>query len=49
MKEQNRAMLLISADLEELFRISDRLFVIHRGSIVADLPTEKTNIDEVGF
>ena len=49
MKEQNRAMLLLSADLEELFRLSDRLVVMHRGKVVADLVTEKTNIAEVGF
>ena len=49
MKEQNRAILLISADLEELFRIADRILVLHRGKIVADLPTEKTDIEEVGY
>lgn len=49
MKEQKRAILLISADLEELFRIADRILVLHRGKIVADLPTEKTDIEEVGY
>ena len=49
MRSQNRATLLISADLEELFRISDRIVVLHRGKIVADLPTEKTNVDQVGY
>ena len=44
-----RGMLLISADLEELFRLSDRLLVMHRGKIVADLITEKTNVTEVGY
>lgn len=46
--EQGRAILLISADLEELFRLSDRILVLYRGRIVADLVTEKTTIDEVG-
>lgn len=46
--DQGRAVLLISADLEELFRLSDRILVLYRGRIVADLPTEMTNIDEVG-
>lgn len=46
--ERGRAILLISADLEELFRLSDRLLVLYRGRIVADLPTAATNIDEVG-
>ncbi|MBW6472510.1 MAG: ABC transporter ATP-binding protein [Anaerolineaceae bacterium] len=49
MKEQKRAILLISADLEELFRIADRILVLHRGMIVADLPTEKTDIEQVGY
>lgn len=49
MRSQDRATLLISADLEELFRISDRIVVLHRGKIVADLPTEKTNVDQVGY
>ncbi len=49
MRSQQRAILLISADLEELFRLADRIVVIHRGRIVADLPTEQTNIDQVGY
>jgi general nucleoside transport system ATP-binding protein len=49
MRSQDRAILLISADLEELFRISDRIVVLNRGRIVADLPTEKTNVDQVGY
>ena len=49
MRLQDRAILLISADLEELFRISDRIVVLNRGKIVADLPTEKTNLEQVGY
>lgn len=49
MRGQNRAILLISADLEELFRIADRILVIHRGNIVADLPIEQAHIDQIGY
>ena len=49
MRGEKRAILLISADLDELFRISDRILVLHRGRIVADLVTELTNITEVGY
>lgn len=49
MRDQNRGMLLISADLEELFRLSDRLVVMHRGKVVAELITDQTNITEVGY
>ncbi len=48
MREADRAVLLISADLEELFLIADRILVMHRGQIVADLTTERTTIQEVG-
>lgn len=49
MRSQNRGILLISADLEELFRLSDRLVVMHKGKVVAELETEKTNVSEVGY
>ncbi len=49
MRAQKRGMLLISADLEELFRLCDRLVVMHRGKIVAELITEQTNVTEVGY
>jgi len=49
MRGQNRAILLISADLEELFRIADRILVIFRGKIVADLPVAQTNIEQIGY
>jgi len=49
MRAKMRGMLLISADLEELFRLSDRLLVMHRGKVVAELITEKTNVTEVGY
>jgi simple sugar transport system ATP-binding protein len=49
MRDEDRAILLISADLDELFRLSDRIMVLHRGRFVADLKTEETDIDEVGF
>lgn len=49
MRAQDRAILLISADLEELFRIADRILVLHRGKFVADLPVESTNVTRVGY
>ncbi|HPB07805.1 MAG TPA: heme ABC transporter ATP-binding protein, partial [Rectinema sp.] len=48
MRQENRAILVISADLEELFLIADRILVMHRGRIVADLVTDQTSIEEVG-
>jgi simple sugar transport system ATP-binding protein len=49
MKDEGHAILLLSADLEELFRLSDRILVLHRGQIVANLETEHTSIEEVGI
>jgi general nucleoside transport system ATP-binding protein len=49
MRARQRGMLLISADLEELFRLCDRLVVMHRGKVVAELVTEETNVTEVGY
>jgi simple sugar transport system ATP-binding protein len=48
MRKENRAILVISADLEELFLIADRILVMHRGRIVANLVTDQTSIEEVG-
>ena len=45
---ENRAVLLISAEIEELFLIADRLLVLFRGEIVADLAVESTSIEEIG-
>jgi simple sugar transport system ATP-binding protein len=49
MQVQGRAVLLISADLEELFLIADRIVVLYRGEIVADLPIENASVEEVGY
>jgi simple sugar transport system ATP-binding protein len=49
MRSRQRGILLISADLEELFRLCDRLVVMHRGKVVAELETEATNVTEVGY
>ncbi|MGQ0605172.1 MAG: ABC transporter ATP-binding protein [Anaerolineales bacterium] len=48
-RDEGRAILLISADLDELFRLADRLVVMHRGAMVADVPTEQTNVEQVGL
>jgi len=42
------AVLLISADLDEIFRLSDRVVVLFKGRAVAELDTLATTRDEVG-
>ncbi|HVN55512.1 MAG TPA: ABC transporter ATP-binding protein [Anaerolineaceae bacterium] len=49
MREAGRAILLISADLEELFMLSDRIVVLYRGEIAADLPVESTSVEDIGM
>jgi simple sugar transport system ATP-binding protein len=48
-RDEGRAILLISADLDELFRLADRIAVMHRGAVAADVPTEETGVEQVGL
>jgi ABC-type uncharacterized transport system ATPase subunit len=48
MRDAGRAVFVISADIDEIFSLSDRILVIYRGRIVADLVAEDTNVEEVG-
>ena len=43
------AILLISEDLEELLKISDRIAVIHRGKISESFPRESISITQLGL
>jgi simple sugar transport system ATP-binding protein len=43
------AVLLISEDLEELFALSDRIAVMYRGRIMADLPVAEATVERVGL
>ena len=48
-RQEGRAVLLISADLEELFLLADRIVVLCRGALVADLPAEQATVEQVGY
>jgi ABC-type uncharacterized transport system ATPase subunit len=48
MRDAGRGVFVISADLDEIFSISDRILVIYRGQIVANLAAAATDVDEVG-
>jgi simple sugar transport system ATP-binding protein len=49
LRSRGGAVLLISEDLEELFQLSDRIAVMYRGRIVADLPVEEASVERVGL
>lgn len=48
MRDAGKSVFVISADLDEIFSISDRILVIYRGRIVADLLVDATTPEEVG-
>jgi simple sugar transport system ATP-binding protein len=48
-RSEGAGILLISADLDELFSLSDRLAVIYSGSIVSTLDPNKTTPEELGL
>lgn len=49
LRSRKRAVLLVSADLDELFMVADRIVVMCQGEVVADLATDATSREEVGY
>ncbi len=48
-KQQGKAILLVSADLEEILSLSDRIAVMYEGKIVGIINAEDANEDNVGI
>jgi len=48
-RDEGRAILLISLELDEVMNLSDRILVIYEGQIVAELDPNKTNVQELGL
>lgn len=48
-RDEGRAVLLISLELDEVMNLSDRILVIYEGKIVAELDPKETNIKELGL
>ena len=49
MREQGSAILLLSADLDEIWKLSDRIAVIFEGKIVAIKDPKETERREIGL
>jgi simple sugar transport system ATP-binding protein len=49
LRNRKKAVLLVSADLDEVFTVADRIIVLSRGQLVADLRTDETSREEVGY
>ena len=45
----NKAVLLVSLELDEVMNLSDRILVMYEGEIVADLNPKETTIQELGL
>ena len=48
-RDNNKAVLLMSFELDEILNVSDRILVMYDGKIVADIPTDETNEEELGL
>ncbi len=48
-RQEGKGILLISLELDEIFKLSDRILVMYEGTIVAELDPKKTTKEEVGL
>jgi simple sugar transport system ATP-binding protein len=48
-KEQGKAVLLVSADLDEILALSDKIMVMFEGHIAGIIPTDKASEENVGL
>jgi general nucleoside transport system ATP-binding protein len=48
-RDLNKAILLISTELEELFALCDRILVIYEGRLVGELPPDRGRLEELGL
>lgn len=49
MRDQQKAILVFSLELDEVFNLADRILVMYEGGIVANLDAKKTNENELGL
>ncbi|MFV0408073.1 MAG: sugar ABC transporter ATP-binding protein [Propioniciclava sp.] len=45
--DEQKAVLIISSDMQEVMAVSDRVLVVHKGTIAADLVADQTNPEEI--
>ncbi|MCL2559120.1 MAG: ABC transporter ATP-binding protein [Turicibacter sp.] len=48
-RDEGKAVLLISLELEEVMNVSDRILVMYEGEIVADVDPKETTFQELGL
>ena len=48
-RDRNKAVLLVSLELDEVMNVSDRILVMYEGEIVADLNPKDMSVEELGL
>ena len=48
-RDQGKAVLLVSLELDEVMNVADRILVMYEGEIVGQLYPEKTTVQELGL
>lgn len=48
-RQEGKGILLISLELDEIFKLADRILVMYEGRVVAELDPKKTSKEEVGL
>ncbi len=48
-RDQGKAILLVSLELDEVMSLSDRILVMYEGEIVAELDPKQTTVQELGL
>jgi len=49
MRNEGKAVLVVSADLDEIVALSDRVVVMYRGRAIADLTAQEANYERLGL
>jgi simple sugar transport system ATP-binding protein len=49
LRDEGMAILLVSADLDEIFELADRVAVMYRGAFTGILPAEELDREKVGL
>lgn len=48
-RDKGSAVLLISEDLDELFKLSDRIIVLYEGKVVKEVGIDSATIETIGY
>ena len=48
-RDNNKAVLLVSFELDEVMNLADRILVMHKGKIVGEFKPKETTVEELGL